>query len=77
MTLLLTNLLHVSFYNIYGFRYLNVFLGEIEELHTYLVEEVAAGMRCKRASVIEKRIGNAEKILIGNSKRLANYNNFL
>ena len=52
-------------------------LGEIEELHAWLVAEVAAGMRCKRSSVIETRITNAEKILIGNRKRLDNYNNFL
>ena len=52
-------------------------LGEIEALHDYLVDVVQAGMRCNRRSVIEKRITNAEKILIGNKKRLANYNTFL
>ena len=52
-------------------------LGEIEALNTYLVDEVAAGMRCNRRSVIFRRITNAEKILVGNRKRLANYNKFL
>ena len=53
-------------------------LGGIEALHTYLVDEVAAGMRCKRSSVIATRINrNAEKILFGNRKRLANYKKFL
>ena len=53
-------------------------LGEIEALNTYLVDEVAAGMRCKRSSVIATRITrNAEKILVGNRKRLPNYNKFL
>ena len=59
--------------NISTFKFI---LGEIEALHTYLVDEVAAGMRCNRRSVIATRITNAEKILIGNRKRLANYNKF-
>merc|ERR1712176_1461171 len=49
---------------------------EIEALHTYLVDEVAAGMRCNRRAAIATRITNAEKILVGNRKRLANYNKF-
>ena len=60
--------------NISTFKFI---LGEIEALHDDLVDEVAAGMRCKRSLVIAKRIRNAEKILVGNRKRLANNNKFL
>ena len=81
------NVINFSAHDWYSYRFeqlspLNIstfkfILGEIEALHTYLVEEVAAGMRCKRSSVIRTRITNAKKILVGNRKRLANYNRFL
>jgi len=50
---------------------------EINALHTYLVDDVMANMRCQRSKMIEKRITNAEVILVGTPRRLANYNKFL